>query len=419
MNETIRGVKTNTTVSDFYNNIIKANDAQALTVNAAAGGAELAADAILSNGDMLTVLSADSTNTSKYILEVSANGLSSNTLLTSSLYTVSTSGATGTIEGFDKATKLRDVVAGVTVPAGATFNVVDANDAYMSLVKLNYDTAYVDVRVSDQIFFEVVAENGVNTTLYQLKPTVNPSDAYVTSDVYSVDQFASVIQFIPGGTSVHSLLANVYPATGATMKVYDKAGFVRQDGDIYKDDKLVVTSADTKVTKVYYFSMLNFKANLYLAYVISDDYFVDQMNHLINGASIGTSVGEFVGKLYPSFGATLKIVGKNGNENTGSLASGDVLVVTAADGVTTATYKIENVSKANMQASSLIKMYPNPTNGRVIVQGLAKGNRVQVFNASGVTLRDVIVDNATDYVSLEAQPAGIYIFVVSNGKNKN
>lgn len=418
MDETIRGVKTNTTVADFFNNIIKANADQALEVIPAAGGTKLADDAIVSNGDFLTVLSADSTNTSKYKLEVSVNGLSSNTLLTSTQYTVTQSGATGTIEGFDKSTLLKDVVAAVNPPAGATFNVVDANDAYMSLVKLNYDTAYVNVVVSDQIFFEVVAENGVNTTLYQLKPTVSASDAYVTSDVYSVDQFASVIQFIPGGTSVHSLLSNLYPVTGATMKVFDKSGFERQDGDIYKDDKLVVTSADKLNTKVYYFSMLNFKANLYLAYVISEDYNVDQMNLIIKGPSVGTSVADFVSKLYPSFGATVKVIGNKGagNQNTGNIAAGDVLVVTAADGVTTATYRIWDVTGTiDKVSTSNIKMYPNPTTGRVIVQGLAKGNRVQVFNASGITLRDVTVDNATDYVSLEAQPAGIYIFVVSNG----
>ncbi|MGE5447541.1 MAG: T9SS type A sorting domain-containing protein, partial [Bacteroidales bacterium] len=386
-----------------------------LEVIPAAGGTKLADNAIVSNGDFLTVLSADSTNTSKYTLEVTENGLSSNTLLTSTQYTVTQSGATGTIAGFAIDTKLKDVVAAVTVPAGATFNVVDANDAYMTLVKLNYDTLYNEVRVSDQIFFEVVAENGVNTTLYQLKPTVNASDAYVTSDVYSVDQFASLIQFIPGGTSVHSLLSNLYPATGATMKVYDKLGFERKDGDIYKDDKLVVTSADTHYAKAYYFSMLNFKANLYLAYVISDDYTVDQLKQIIYGPAVGTSVATFVSKLYPSFGATVKVVGTNGSENTGNMAAGDYLLVTAADGVTTAKYGIEGVTANTPKVSSLIKMYPNPTTGKVIVQGLAKGNRVQVFNASGVTLRDVVVDNATDYVSLEAQPSGIYIFVVSNG----
>lgn len=413
-NETIRGVKTNTTLTDFYSNIIKADANQTLKVFSAAGAERAAAD-LVANNDVLVVLSADSTNTSKYALEVTQQGLSANATLTSAQYTVEVAGTTGTVSGFSKNTALKTVVAGVSVPAGATMTVVDQNDAYMSLNKLNYDSTYVDVLATDKIYFEVIAENGTTKVLYQLKPTVNASDAFVTSDIYSVDQFASVIQFIPNGSSVRAILANVTPAAGASMKVFDKAGFERTTGDVYKDDKLVVTSADGKNSKVYYFSMLNFNVNMYLAYVISDDYIVDQVKHLITGAGVGTSIGEFIGKLYPSFGATVKIIGQNGNENTGNLVLGDVLLVTAADGVTTATYKIDKVSGAAVATTSLIKMYPNPTTGRVIVNGLAKGNRVQVFNAAGVTLRDVIVDNATDYVSLEAQPAGLYIFVVSNG----
>ena len=128
------------------------------------------------------------------------------------------------------------------------------------------------------------------------------------------------------------------------------------------------------------------------------------------------SVSEFINKLYPSFGANLSVVDKDGNANTtGTFKKGDKLRVTAADGVTTATYNISMITKAIDVTAETIKMYPNPTDGRVIVQGLAKGNRVRVFNATGVALRDVIVDNSTEYVSLAAQPAGIYIFVVSSG----
>ena len=81
------------------------------------------------------------------------------------------------------------------------------------------------------------------------------------------------------------------------------------------------------------------------------------------------------------------------------------------------TYKIKvDITKVIDPLAQAIKIYPNPTSdGRVIVQGLSKGNRVQVFNAAGVTMRNLIVENATDYVSLAAQPAGIYIFVISNG----
>ena len=413
--ETIRGLTTGTTVTAFYQNLLKANEGQVLSVTS--GGTELGEASVITNGSILTVVSFDGTNTSKYTLSVTEGGLSPNAVLTSTKYTIDVTGSIGTIEGFDKNTLLKTVFEGVTVPAGASLTIVDANDAYMTLTKLTYDTTYVNTLATDKVYFEVVAENGVTKITYQLKPTVAASDAYVTSDVYSVDQFAYVIKFVPVGTSVHSLLANVYPAPGATISVFDKAGFERTSGDIYKDDKLVVTAIDGNAKKVYYFSMLNFYDDFYLAFVTSDAYHVEQVNYKITGPAIGTSIAEFISKLLPSFEATLKVMNEAGTESTlANLATGDVLLVTAADGITTATYRIEGVTGVpSVDVVSTIKMYPNPTTGRVIVQGLAKGNRVRVFNAAGMTLRDVVVENSTDYVSLDAQPAGIYIFVVSAG----
>ncbi|MDP3643884.1 MAG: T9SS type A sorting domain-containing protein [Bacteroidota bacterium] len=415
--ETIKGLTTGTTVSGFYTNILKPNEKQTLKVKSAANGKVLAASDAIAKGDSLIVLSADSINTSKYILDVTANGLSSNALLTSAKFTVNVTGTTGTISGIKQRELLKNVFANVVVPAGATMTMVDVNDAYMTLSKLNYDSTYVNVIATDKVFFEVIAENGTTKILYQLKPTVNTSDAFVTSDVYSIDQFASLIQFVPGGTSVKSLLSNVTPSAGATIVVYDKAGFERTLGDIYKDDKLIVTSADGKVTKAYYFSMLNFHVNKYLAYVISDDYPIDQVKRLITAPVAGTDMGTFINKLYPSFGATLQVLDKTGKPSKlTTLASGDQLLVTAADGVTTALYSIKFFTGLIDTGMESIKMYPNPTTGRVVINGLTAGNRVQVFNAVGLTLRDVIVDNATEYVSLAAQPAGIYVFVISSGE---
>jgi hypothetical protein len=416
--ETIKGLKTGTTVTEFYNNIVKADLNQSLKVKSASTGAFLADAAVINKGDILEVVSANTQNTSKYILDVTATGLSSNALLTSTKFTVNVTGSTGIIGGFKQGTTLKAVLAGVIVPAGASLTITDQNDAYMSLTKLNYDTAYVNVIATDKVYFEVIAENNITKVLYQLKPTTNPSDTYVTSDVYSVNQFASLIQLIPSGTTVTSLLNNVYPAPGATMVVFDKGGFVRTQGVIYRDDKLIVTAADGKTTKAYYFSMLNFLANTYLAYVISDDYQIDQVKRTIVGPLSSTTLGTFVAKLYPSFGAILKVLDKNGNvSNLADLSLGDQLLVTAADGKTTALYQIVvDITKAVDPLTQVIKMYPNPTSdGRVIVQGLAKGNRVRVFNAAGITLRDVIADTSTDYVSLASQPAGVYIFVISSG----
>jgi len=418
--ETIRGLTTGTTVSGFYNNIIKANALQTLKVKSAKTGLIIPDANAISKGDSLIVLSADSTNTSKYILDVTANGLSNNATLTSTNYTITVNGATGTVGGFPQGTLLKTVVSGVTVPAGATLTLTDANDAYMSLTKLNYDTAYVNVLATDAVYFKVVAENGVNEVSYQLQPTSNPSDAYVTSDVYSVDQVGSLIQFIPNGTTVFTLIGNLTPASGATMTVYDKAGFVRNDGTIYRDDKLTVTSSDGKATKTYYFSMLNFHLNTYFAYVISDNYQINQVTFNIAGPRTNTSLAEFEANLYPSFGASLQVLDKNGMVITGNLTKGSTLLVTAADGQTTATYNIDVQfpDVAIVPIDESIKMYPNPTMDKVIINGLSKGNRVQVLNSVGVTLRHVIVTNSTEHVSLSEQPAGIYIFIVSSGNQR-
>ena len=415
--ETIRGLITATDVTGFYQGIIKSNADQVIKVTSGVNGIELAEAGVIVNGDTLVVLSADKTNTSRYILEVTDGGLSHDAVLVSTPYTIDVTGATGTVGGFDKNTSLKTVYESITVPVGASFTITDANDAYMSLTKLNYDSLYVDVLATDKIYFEVIAEDGTTQIVYQLMPTVNASEAYVTSDVYSVNELGSVIQFIPGGTSLSGLLINLYPATGATMTVYDKAGFERTSGDIYRDDKLVVTSADTKVNKTYYFSMLSFLPPTYMAFVISDVYPINQVKQIIYNVTMSSAISEFKNNLIPSFGANLKVVNAIGIENTGSaFVAGDKLLVTATDGTTTATYLIEGVTGITPDAVvSSIKMYPNPTNGKVIVQGLAKGNRVQVFNTAGITLRDVIVENSTDYVSLVAQPAGIYIFVISAG----
>ena len=54
-------------------------------------------------------------------------------------------------------------------------------------------------QVNAPIFFEVVAENGVNKIIYQLMPKLWKSDAFVTSNVFEVDQEASLINLVPDG----------------------------------------------------------------------------------------------------------------------------------------------------------------------------------------------------------------------------
>ena len=87
--ELIRGVISGTTASEFLQSIIKDDPDQTLKVVAESDGSELGSDVALNMNDTLIVLSADSTNTTKYVLEVTESGLRSDAVLTSDVYEIS------------------------------------------------------------------------------------------------------------------------------------------------------------------------------------------------------------------------------------------------------------------------------------------------------------------------------------------
>jgi len=416
LNETIKGLIMGTSVADFYYDITKADELQTLKVISATSGAELAGTDLISPGDTLVVLSADRTHTSKYILDLTDLEIRNDLLLTSAIYGVDVTGSTGTISGFPKYTLLKTVLEGVVIPSGATLTMVDQYDAYKTLVVLNFDSSYVDVQATSDVYFEVVAENGVSKVLYQLIPTYLYGDANVTSDLYVIDPNSSTIYPFMQGTSVASLLRNLIPAHGATMEIVDKGGFKRSSGLLYKDDKLMVTSETGEPTKAYFFSMPGNVVRPYMTYVLSDYYIINQINQTIIWPE-DTSIAEFKSKLYPALGATIKVIDRNGNESTlDKIAVSDKVLVTSADGTQTATYSFEILIGIDpVDVAATIKIFPNPTIGNVVIQGLEKGNRLKVLNSAGLVLHNVIADSSTQTISLDNQPAGIYLFVVSNG----
>lgn len=430
----IRGLTTGTTVSSLMDNVIKADDGQSLTVTSSADGSVLGMDAVLSLNDTLTVLSADSTNTTKYVLEVTEEGLSSNAVLTSNRYSIeitqepasvaetvsATDGhlGTGTISGIENGTELEIVADNVSVPAGAQMTIINGAGAYVPLTTLNYDSAYVTTTVSADIYFEVIAENGITTITYQLIPQASESDAFVTSNVYSVKQKDLMIDFVPRGTNVQAFLSNVTPSLGASVKVVDKWGFERTIGGIGDDDKLVVTSADGTVTTVYYISWLPADVGaktVYAAYILSNVYTIDQLDYKIYGASGTADINQFYSRIEAAAGATAVVVDKDGNEKTtGTLTGTDMVKVTSADGMVEIMYTFGQLTDAGMLEANQIEIYPNPTNGRLNVAGVEKGQRIQIFNSVGTAIMDVNVESNREVININEHPAGLYLIVVSD-----
>jgi hypothetical protein len=415
-NESIRGVITGTTVDNFLSNIVKADTGQHLKLRSAANGSIYTGSDMLLNGDSLIVVSRDSANTTKYILDITPNGLSKDAILTSAVYTIAVNGTTGKISGIVVGTDLKDVVANVTLPAFAAMNLIDTLGAYAPLIKLNFDTTYVNVKASDKLQFEVIAEDGVTKIVYQLATASSSSDAYVLSDVYSVDEPQLLIQLIPGGTTVNGLFSNLTPAPGATIKLYDKNGLERTFGYISKDDKLLVISADGKTKNVYNLRMLI--APVPTAYVTSTTYVVDQigLNILVDGT---LPISQFVANLIPAPGATIQVLDDLGavKLSTDNLLKSDVVLVT--NGILNTSYSISfatSVPDPNSLAAKL-QVYPNPSNGVVNISGLEKGDRIDFYNLLGKPVLVKIAQETKETVLLNL-PNGVY-FVKITGKDNH
>jgi hypothetical protein len=61
-----------------------------------------------------------------------------------------------------------------------------------------------------------------------------------------------------------------------------------------------------------------------------------------------------------------------------------------------------------------IELYPNPSNGKLNVTGVEKGQRIQVYNSLGSAIIDVNVESSHEIISIDKHPAGLYMIVVSD-----
>jgi hypothetical protein len=263
--QSIQGDLTGLTVNGLYGYIQKADDGQVLSMHSHADGSVLGADDPVAEDDTLVVVSADGMNETRYALI--NQPLSDDATLVvkaehTSGITVSVNGNTGTISGSGLVwgSSLKDLMAKLTVPDHAVYSIIDQNENLVPLLMWNTMNELVETQVSDSIFIEVIAQNGLNIITYQLDPVPGLGDAFVVSDVYDVDQTERYISNIIEGTSVATLLSNVIPATGASLSIIDKAGYERSSGLVSFDDQLVVVSQDGNTIVKY---LLNFVEELH------------------------------------------------------------------------------------------------------------------------------------------------------------
>lgn len=416
--ETIRGVETGTTVDEVVALVDKNDSLQSFIFKSASD--TLAGTDVLVNGDSLIVYSADSSNITKYIIEVTDEGLNSDALLSSSTYTVTkvsdpADGEFGeaTITGMSYGTLLKAVYDKVSTPVGASIQVIDDKGAYLPFKIVNYDSMYVDVTANTNAFFLVTAEDGLTQMLHQIKPEANESDAFITSNVFTVNQNELLISDVPNGIATKSFKAQIFPVAGATFKVVDKLGFERVDGQIADDDRVVVTSADETNEVTYFINRVD--TDVYYAYIVSEVYSIDQVAYIVT-IDGSVSLSDFEANITLSAGATLKITDQQGVEKTdGNLENEDIAEVTSADGMVVTKYTISvNATGLDLSENHMIELFPNPSRGLLNITGLSEGQTLQLYNTVGNMLFQVKVNSDFEVISLDQYSAGFYIVVVSD-----
>jgi hypothetical protein len=108
------------------------------------------------------------------------------------------------------------------------------------------------------------------------------------------------------------------------------------------------------------------------------------------------------------------VVNKDGiTKTTGDINGGDMVKVTSADGKIEVFYTFGPLTAASVFEANNIELYPNPTNAKININGIKAGNRIQVYNAVGSVIRNVKALSNMEIISLEEQPSGLYMIVIS------
>lgn len=266
--QSIQGVLTGLTFESFNTFISKDHPDQEITLKSAADGSVKAPGDLVVGDDTLVVVSADGNNVTRYLLINQA--LDNDAVLTAkegSGYTIEITDNIGKIAGINYGTSILDVLENVIKPEHAILNVIDGDN---NLVPLQtqvtssesiggiwvYQYSYSETLTGNNHFFQVVAQDGITVITYKLEPTAMADEAFVLSSVYHVDQDSLIISGIPFGISAPVFFNNIIVSQGATARITDKAGFTRETGTIYWDDRLEVTSEDNSKKVTYYLDFL-------------------------------------------------------------------------------------------------------------------------------------------------------------------
>ena len=370
---TISGVSFSTTLIGFKSLIVPALGASFEVF--LADESTVATD--LQNGYKLICTAEDDVTTKTYTINKNASVNTETNVLTYS-FTAQTGAAA--INGTNHTvaievaygTNVANLVAGFTLSTGATAKV--GTDIQVSAVTANNFT--------NPVVYTITAEDATTTQDWTVTVTVKAPNTDATLSDLKVEGatvtgfVASTLEYTvnyPYGTITVPAVAFALNDVTATA--------VQTDATVIPGATTVEVTAQDGTTKITYTVNFAWDAASTEAYVTSTVYTVDGTAGTITNVPYNASLSAFKSNLTPAGFATFEVYESDSTTVAATLASGQKVIVTAQDGVTT---KVYTITLKDAPASDLFFSE--------YIEGSGNNKALEIFNP---TLNDV---DLSDYV---------------------
>ncbi|MFC2090375.1 T9SS type A sorting domain-containing protein [Bacteroidota bacterium] len=436
--QTIQGDLTSTNVSVFFGNVTKADPNQAFSLHSAANGSVKADTDAVAENDTLVVVSADSVNTTTYVLinlpiddNANLELVDANSGLTIEALTDSTGSITGVVYG----SLLKDVKDAVkTVSDNAVMNIINGEGKLIPLKILDEYLEKADTKVGNDIYFIVTAQDKVTVMKYKLEPAILSSDAFVISALYSVDQVANTIDGLADATSISTFFSNIEVVEGATAKVLSKLGHERMEGEVAYDDVLQVISEDGSTTRTYFITFVNETSpdsngapEITLAF--SDSTIA------VPGSIMISATAEDDG-LPPPANLTYMWEVTSNNASDVVIETADALetnvtfaekadytlTLSVSDGALTSTANVNvtvGIIGVESNLTPALRLYPNPAKDKLKLELMnipEKSAIVSIYNVTGSAVFNMELSSKVTEIDVSGYESGLYFIKVTSGQ---
>ncbi len=439
--QSLQGDFISTTIRQFYENIEKADMLQGLTVISGSDGIIKDSSDFIVGNDTLIVLSADRKNVTKYViinqpLDSDASLIVANN---PSLLSISNDGPTGIITGIEYGSLLKDLLDSIVVPANAVLNIINKEGALLPVRFLNYEEIYMDTRIGDNVYFEVIAQDGTTKITYKLDPILHSSDAFVISNIYEVDQEALRIYSLPDTTGIELFFRNIEVIKGASARLLDNESSERTYGLVSYKDKLEVKSQDKLNTVIYEIDFLLEPEEIdntapVLTIAFSDTTIVAGNSIMVSAIATDDSLPNPPGILTYAW-SILSGIAENVTISNSSQPAAEVIIseagmyslqITVNDGgmmsqkVITITVEAASETKTTATLEPGMMLYPNPATDNITIElqrNQQLATSVSVFNLTGKMVYQNTFSSNPIILKVSEFESGFYSLAIKTDKN--